>query len=316
MKKSILWMMALMAAFMISCEDNNDDDDMMKNPYPVHNPDNAEMASVDRFSDVAGMLFQRSSNSALPAADAPINFDQAPFITQGLGPAGQMVEYYNFDVQPVNPIPIWVLFYEGETTPVPNQLNIIDAIPGDGGYSDFWRVIKVTVPASYEANSATSRADIQARGFETETLDVIVNCPVVPYGSTASKRMGNAASDLVRGWYKDQVVHYFDFSEKMLSPTSSGQVLLSPIYVTFNVNPDPNDPMSGPPSGFVTESGTEQTHNVIATIPADAAYSPLWMVNVYDNADFTNVMDLSSAQSANVLAMGVANVNCPVVAVN
>lgn len=313
MKKSVLWTLSMLTAVMISCD--KDSEDTVKNPYPVNNPDKAEMAMVDRFSDDAGMLFQRSGNPSLPAADAAIDFDMGPFITKGLGPAGQMVEYYNFDVQPVNPIPIWVLFYEGESTPVPNQLNIIDAIPGDAGYSDFWKVIKVTVPTSYEANSASSRADITSRGFATESTNTIVNCPVVPMGSSASKRMNGAASDLVRGWYKDKVVFYFDFSEKMLQATSGGQVPLSPIYVTFNVNPDPNDPMSGPPSGFVTESGTEQTHNVVATIPSDAGYSPLWMVNVYDNADFGNVSDLSSAMSANVLAMGVANVNCPIVSV-
>lgn len=313
MKKSVLWTLSMLTAVMISCD--KDSEDTVKNPYPVNNPDKAEMAMVDRFSDDAGMLFQRSGNPSLPAADAAIDFDMGPFITKGLGPAGQMVEYYNFDVQPVNPIPIWVLFYEGESTPVPNQLNIIDAIPGDAGYSDFWKVIKVTVPASYEANSASSRADITSRGFATESTNTIVNCPVVPMGSSASKRMNGAASDLVRGWYKDKVVHYFDFSEKMLQATSGGQVPLSPIYVTFNVNPDPNDPMSGPPSGFVTETGSEQTHNVVATIPSDASYSPLWMVNVYDNADFGNVSDLSSAMSANVLAMGVANVNCPIVSV-
>ena len=88
-------------------------------------------------------------------------------------------------------------------------------------------------------------------------------------------------------------------------------VALSPIYVTFNVNP----PAGGPPSGFVVESGTMKTHNVLATIPANATYSPLWAVSVYDNADFSSVMDLPSVQSANILAMGVMNVNCPVVSV-
>jgi hypothetical protein len=56
---------------------------------------------VDRFSDAAGNLFQRSANPDLPAAGAAIDFDQAPFITQGLGPAGQVVRYYNFDVMSV-----------------------------------------------------------------------------------------------------------------------------------------------------------------------------------------------------------------------
>ena len=53
--------------------------------------------------------------NGLPAANAAVNFDQAPFITKGKGPTGQNVEYYNFDVQPVNPAPIYVLFKEGST---------------------------------------------------------------------------------------------------------------------------------------------------------------------------------------------------------
>ena len=60
---------------------------------------------------------------------------------------------------------------------------------------------------------------------------------------------------------------------------------------------------------------TGRTHNVTATLPDDDSYSPLWWVSVYDNADFASVSDLASAQAANILASGVANVNCPVVMV-
>jgi hypothetical protein len=88
-------------------------------------------------------------------------------------------------------------------------------------------------------------------------------------------------------------------------------VPVSPIYVTFNINPD--QPGGGPPSGFLTENGSAQTHNVLATLPANAAYSPLWSVNVFDNADFASVNNLATAQASNVLATGVALVNCPVV---
>jgi len=86
----------------------------------------------------------------------------------------------------------------------------------------------------------------------------------------------------------------------------------SPIYVTFNINP--NMPNGGPPSGFMTEDGT-QTHNVLGSLPGDIGYSPLWSVSVFDNADFATVNSLSTAQSSNVLANGVMNVNCPVVLV-
>ncbi|MGE0175351.1 MAG: hypothetical protein AB7T49_21385 [Oligoflexales bacterium] len=116
-----------------------------------------------------------------------------------------------------------------------------------------------------------------------------------------------------RGYYKGGIVNYFNFSEKALSLTPRGLVPISPIYVTFNKNPDPNDPTSGPASGFVVEESTGRTHNVIATTPEDPNFSPLWHVNVYDNQAFESVVDLGSATMAPILAEGVANVNCPVV---
>ncbi|MDX1579165.1 MAG: hypothetical protein R3266_11810, partial [Gemmatimonadota bacterium] len=95
--------------------------------------------------------------------------------------------------------------------------------------------------------------------------------------------------------------------------TPSGAVPISPIFVTFNVNPDQDG--GGPPSGFRTENGSSQTHNVLATLPGDAGYSPLWQVSVYDNAAFERVRNLRSLGVAKILASGVALVNCPVVLV-
>jgi hypothetical protein len=284
------------------------DDDPM-GPEPL-DPDTAPRVSVDRFSDAAAMLFRRSGNAQMPAANAAIDMDQGPFITQGLGPGGEIVRYYNFDVQSTTPAPIFVLFREGESMPVAGQLNIIDVIPGEGGYNDFWQVVRVTVPANYVANTVTSRAEIQAAGYATETTSTIVNCPVVPDGSTAD--LGGGADGLTRGWYRGQVVFYFNFGEVPLMTTMAGAVPTSPIFVTFNVNPD--EAGGGPASGFRTESGTMQTHNVIATLPGQTGYSPLWDVRPYDNASFDMVMDLATAQAAPSFGMA-ALVNCPVVSV-
>ena len=49
------------------------------------------------------------------------------------------------------------------------------------------------------------------------------------------------------------------------------------------------------------------------TLPGDTGYSPLWLVAVYDNADFPSVHDRATAQKAKVLALGAATVNCPIV---
>ena len=96
-----------------------------------------------------------------------------------------------------------------------------------------------------------------------------------------------------------------------LQVLAGGSVPLSPIYVTFNVNP--GQPNGGPGSGFRTEPGSEQTHNVPFTLPGDPGYSPLWLVAVYDNSDFPSVRDKASALKAKVLAPGAATVNCPIV---
>jgi hypothetical protein len=275
-------------------------------------PDTAEEAMIDRFSEDAGTLMVRDADNGLPEAGEAIDYDQGPFITTGLGPDGQVVQYYNFDVQPMAPAPIYALFYEDDT-PVPDQLNIVDVVPGDAGYSDFWHVNKVTVPDDYVANSVTSVSELMATDYAMETLDVLVNCPMVPEGSTADLRMGGGDSGLIRGWYNDMVVYYFSFEEAPLMVTSTGQVPVSPIYVAFNLNPEEDG--GGPPSGFVTEDASDQTHNVVETLPGDDDYSPLWFVNIYDNADFDSVSDLASAQDANILNEGAANVNCPIVSV-
>ena len=279
----------------------------------VNCPIVAQTVMVDRFSMDAGHLFVRTEENGLPEPNEPIDFDMEPFITKGLGPNGELISYYNFDVMPTEPAPIFVLFREGEDSPVEGQMNIIDDIPGEADYNDFWEVQKVTVPMDYVANTVTSYSEIMDADYPIEETTMLVNCPVVPEGSTAKLRMGGESPELTRGWYRGMLVYYFNFSEKSLMTNESDMIPTSPIYVTFNINPDMEG--GGPPSGFVTEMETGRTHNVTATIPSDESYSPLWWVSAYDNADFDMVSDLASAQSANILASGIANVNCPVVMV-
>jgi len=293
------------------------DDEMPPAQIPV-DPDQAPKASIDRFSEEAGTLFVRSGTNGLPGANQPIDFDQAPFITQGLGPEGEIVKYYNFDVQAITSAPLFVLFREGENAPVEGQLNIVDVIPGDDEYNDFWHVHKVTVPMDYEANTITSLEELMMHNFSIERTNMIVNCPVVPEGSTANLRYHSAENEgLVRGWYKNQVVFYFSFEEKQLTVNLPAEghpeVPLSEIRVSFNINP--GETGGGPQSGFKMEGETTQTHNVVQTLPENAGYSPFWDVDVYDNADFNAVFDWASALQANLLAEGAALVNCPIVSV-
>jgi hypothetical protein len=294
-----------------------DDEDMPAGPMPS-DPDTAPRATIDRFSDAAGTLFVRDGSNGLPGPGEPVDFDQVPFITQGFGPSGEVVQYYNFDVQPIVSAPIFALFREGESQPVGGQLNIIDVIPGDEGYNDFWHVHRVTVPSDYEANTISSVGELMRQDYDIERTNMIVNCPVVPEGSTADLRFGDMEnSGLIRGWYRDQVVFYFSFEEEQLTVNLPAdghpEVPVSDILVSFNINPGESG--GGPSSGFMTEGDTPQTHNVVQTIPGSSGYSPLWDVDVYDNADFNSVYNWTTALQANQLAEGVALVNCPVVSV-
>jgi len=302
----ILCVAATSLLILASCSKDNKNNNTAPN-----NPDTAEKVSVDRFSAAAGKLFLRTSTNGLPVANAPINFDQGAFITKGLGPAGQKVEYYNFDVMTTNPAPIYAFFKRNQSDPVPGQLNVINVIPGDADYNDFWRVFKVTVPDDYIANTISSSDEVLNSGYQIEATNSLVNCPVVPEGSTASKRLINEPTSLIRGWYKRKVVYYFTFGEKNLITTANGLVPTSPIYVSFNINPD--QPNGGPASGFKTEPGTDQTHNVIATLASDAGYSPLWTVIANNNNNFNNVSNLTTAAASNILVPNAGNVNCPLV---
>ncbi len=311
MKKTNLLMSIILLGTLTISSCKKDEDNNTTTPIETgKDPNTAFKVSIDRFSAAAGHLMVRDATNGLPAANAAINFDNAPFITKGYSPSGTITEYYNFDVMSATPDPIYVLFRDGEASPVSGQLNIIDKIPGETGYNDFWQMYKVTVPSGYAANVVTSYSEILTRGYSITPTTNIINCPVVPEGSLAGKRLGGGSKALNRGWYKNQLCFYFTFDEKMLSAVS-GNVPVSPIYVSFNINP--NLPGGGPPSGFVVEAGTMQTHNVLANIPSDAGYSPLWNVYMYDNANFSSVNNLTTAQAASILVSGAALVNCPTV---
>ena len=246
-------------------------------------PDKAPIAAVDRFSDKAAHLQLRKPGNAIPGPNQPVDFDTGPFITEGFSPtSGQPVRYYNFDVQSTTPGFVYVLYREGEDEPVSGQLEIIDTLPGEKDYNDFRQVWKVWVPKNYVANTITDATTLRMAGYETEKTDVLRNMPVVPDKSVARLRLNHESPKLQSAWYDGEVAKFFAFNETKLS-ASDGSVPVSPIFVTFNINPD--KPNGGPASGFKTETNSLQTHNVPSTLPGNAAYSPLWSVVVYDDAD-------------------------------
>lgn len=264
---------------------------------------------IDRFSAAAGTLQVRTASNGLPGPGEPVDFDRPPFITQSWGPGGEVIRYYNFDVQPTAPAAMYV-FYVGDRE-LTAQHRIVDRLPGMPGYSDFVRVVCVAVPPSYVPDEVRDVAGIRRAGFAVSETSQIVNRPIVPPRSRAHERLQGASAELEAGWFRGERVDWFRFDEAPLIATPDGAVPTSPISVTFNRNPDQAG--GGPPSGFRTEPDHTQTHNVASSLPGDVEYSPLWRVSVYDNAAFASVVDEATLRAAPVEARDVATVNCPIV---
>ena len=277
-------------------------------------PDSVDVALVDRFSPEAGVLAIRSEGNILPNAGEPIDFDRAPFLVQGFGPRGERIRYYDLDVKSQVPAALYVIARDG--VDVEGQLPILSRLPGHDGYNDFWRVYEVEAPEGYRANSIVQERDVFDSGFLVTPTSRIVHRAVVPPGSSALLRYGDADSSLGRAWHDGAVASFLSFEESVASvPGPLGEVAvgISYIWVTFNLNADQTN--GGPASGAMLEPSGVQTHNVAETLPGDEGYSPLWMVIVYDNAAFPRVMDRESAESAPVIArVSSLLVNCPIVA--
>ena len=278
--------------------------------FQPKDPDQAPIATVDRFSDAAGTLLKRSADNHLPGPNEPINFDTPPFNVWGLSPAGEPALYYHLDVKSTTPVPVYILYREGEDMPVQEQLDIIDTLPGEQGYNDFRQVWKVWVPKDYVANTITDASMLQQAGYKIEKTDKLLNMAVVPDKSRARVRFNGGHPELQRAWYRGEVAKFFLFDEAPLS-VSGDNVPVSPIYDGFTINP-------GQPGGekeFCTDPNSTQTHNVVATMPGDKAYSPLWLRVVYDSAACASVHNLETALQAKKVAANVLFINCPMVSV-
>lgn len=285
--------LALLCVFVGGCEASSGEEAAVPEHGAALDPDMAPRIAVDRFAT------QRADAQAdpadLPEPDEAIDFD-AQFTTRGLGPDGQAVAYY--DLGRVNGLTMPAFrLVDPEGAPIDAQLLIITASPGDVSYSDFWQVTEVEVPPEYEANTITSAAEVEASGYPQTLTPQVMNRPLVPEGSLA--RFATDEGRLFEAWLDDDIALAFDFAEA--EPNVRGAVVdYTAIYVCLNE------------AGVFCTDDEGDTHNVVAAVPPEAGYSPLWKVSVYPEAAFDDVGDLDSALAADPVSQP-ALVNCPLI---
>jgi hypothetical protein len=212
------------------------------------------------------------------------------------------VRYYDFGANTplasgaVATAPIYVFIHgfnpDGSPDLVQGQHNVVDVMPGDEGYSDLWQVMLVTVPEGYQPDSITSKAQLDAAGFEITPTDMLVNCPIVPTGTTLE-----GGEDLMQGWYQGQEVFYPDFG--MNIPVAI------PIWVFITGMDDQGNPQ------FVAGQ-----QNIIDAVPGDPGYSAFWRVNLVTVPESYDPNSLRSAAGIQAAGFTVTVtemvVNCPV----
>lgn len=276
-------------------------------------PDYLPLVSVDRFSDSAAVFYRRSDNANLPDPGEPIDFDQL-FLHQGLGPNQERIEFYHLDVRSKLPGRVYVVVNRfGE--PIPQQLPIFEEIPGEAGYTDLRQVVEVRVTQNdFQPNSLVSLADIEAAALDTTFTQQIMNCAMVPDGSTASRRFDpTAAVGLLDGWYRGFIVRYLLFENPQSQATVEfgGLEISAPqMYAFFQNDREVSD-------GFAVDADG-LTHNVFTRLPQQEGYSPLWVLRVFKLSVFDRVISVASAQDNdqedNILELDeVLIVNAPVV---
>jgi len=149
--------------------------------------DSYEPDSVKAVSDVMSGGFDVMETDIFvncPIVDAGTTLEGGEELTQGWF-NGEEAFYPDFGANPPVAIPIWAFITgmdaDGNPQFVDGQMNIIDSVPSDAGYSAFWRVNLVMVPEDYEANSITSADAVRSAGMDVTQTDLVVNCPVTVF---------------------------------------------------------------------------------------------------------------------------------------
>ncbi len=210
------------------------------------------------------------------------------------------ITYLDYGVSTNVSQPILVFFQAASpNTTVMGQRNIIDSIPGQPGYSDFWRVHKVLVPSSYVANTIRSFEEAVASRYTIQATTTIVNCPVVNLNATTP----GTVSTKTFGWYRDRDVLYFDHGPR--SPGLGFIVQSAPLYAFFYTN----------------GTSVPGQRNVVDVKPTDPGYTDLWHVTKavvgasYVVNSLKSASGIMAAVTSNQVTLQPTNmfVNCPVV---
>ncbi|HKA88967.1 MAG TPA: hypothetical protein VKE22_14960 [Haliangiales bacterium] len=194
---------------------------------------------------------------------------------------GAPVAFWDFGRAPNFAQPLYVFFRrnaQNQLEPI-SHIPVVTAVPGDSGYSPYWRKTVVEVTGAYGGQLFTSVAAIQAgvtAGLLKSPQDTqtFINCPVV--GKGVMLDVGGGAPAVAPGgrfYYDGLVGAYFDLG--------AGTLLADGLHVAeqnvYILRREGGEPLSEPLRGVDMDGDgdTHDTNDVLAFAPGAAGASPL-----------------------------------------
>ncbi len=253
--------------------------DDARDPRASFGPADVDPATIPHVEDDPGL------------ADRVASFPRAVPYLRGFAD-GEEVRYWNVpgpNARFVAPMYV-VVGLDGTPVGAP----VIDVLPGDRGYSPWWRQHVVQVTEAWAGERLWSREAIEAAtrlGLVREPVatEVIVSCPVV--ARDVRVEVGGAepvAPTLV--WYRGRRAHWLRFSGEEALPVGERAMSAFPVYVFQRV--DQAAPIYELVAGVDLDRDgvVDHSNNVFAGGLGSARYSPLWtLALVRTSADFPSI---------------------------
>lgn len=161
---------------------------------------------------------------------------------------------------------------------------IIDVIPGQAGYTPWWRIFEVYTTPEYDGERIWSREAIDAgikAGILREPVptDAVANCPVILRDTPIQVSQNPdefAGTEWV--WYRNQRVDWVVFTDFIRWPAARRDMPVYPVYILQRIDE------GAPLYEFVTgvditgDRRLNDSNNIFAAGLDGDRYSPLWYV--------------------------------------
>jgi hypothetical protein len=184
---------------------------------------------------------------------------------------------------------------------VPLERPIIDVIPGDAGYSPWWRVVTVKVTDRYAGEHIWSREgiDLGVRlGLLEEPVptDTVVTCPVVR--RDVRVQVDSAGTSVEPTWaiYRNQRVSWVEFRSDITVPATERRMPIAPFY-TFQRIDEPHTLVEVDAGFDLNGDGViNASNNIFQYDISEVGYTPLWYpILVRTVPDFVSIDTATTA---------------------